>query len=102
MQFQQSHGATAVTEHHEFFAKHLHAKRQVAKIIGEADRLPEAAQIFPAGGPWADMREFGILLRNVAMKVAAEPGPQKRGSRGQGSPPVEGPLLEWPRSQLQT
>ena len=45
--------------------------RQVAQLVGEADRLPEAAEIFAARRALADMGEFGILRGDIAMKISA-------------------------------
>jgi hypothetical protein len=44
---------------------------QVLQFTGEADRLPEAAQIFAAGRIGADMGEFCVFIGYLAMEVAA-------------------------------
>jgi hypothetical protein len=46
--------------------------RQVVQLVGEADRLPEAAEIFAARRSGADMGELGILLGDFAVIVAAK------------------------------
>src|SRR5882757_10301563 len=48
MQLQQSHSAAPVAEHHQLLAQDLDPMRQVAQFVGEADRLPKAAQILAA------------------------------------------------------
>src|SRR5262249_50238849 len=62
VQLQQPDGAAPVAERHELLPQDLDAVRQIPQLVGEADRLPEAAQIFAARRARADMGELGILL----------------------------------------
>jgi hypothetical protein len=87
MQLQQADDAAAVAEHHQVLAQDLDPMGQVAQIVGEADRLPEAAHVFAARRIGPDMREFCILAGCIAMKVGTISRLQKSGSRGHGSPP---------------
>src|SRR5260370_753562 len=66
--------------------------RQVAQVVGEADRLPEAAEIFAAWRARADMGEFGILLGHLAAIIGAVSCLQKRSPGNHDRPPfnVEG------------
>ena len=62
VQLQESHGAPEVAEHHEILPQDRDAQRQVAQFVGKANRLPEAAQVFPARRSGAYMREFCVFL----------------------------------------
>ena len=62
MQLQQANGAAQVAKRDQLFAENPDPLRKVAEFVGEADRLPEAAQIFAARRAGADMGEFGVLL----------------------------------------
>jgi hypothetical protein len=42
--------------------------RQVAQLVGEADRLPEPPEIFAARRARANMGEFSVLLGDFAVK----------------------------------
>jgi hypothetical protein len=71
VQLEQSGGSTAVAEGDQFLAEDFQPHRQVLQIVGVADRLPEAAHIFAARRVGADMGEFAVLSRHVAMMIAA-------------------------------
>ena len=60
MQLQQADGAALVAEHDEVLAEDLDPQRQIVQLVGETDRLPEAAQIFAARRAGANMGEFRI------------------------------------------
>src|SRR6516165_9878293 len=86
MQLQQTDNAAPVAKHHQFLTEDLDPMRQVLQFVGEADRLPIAAEIFAAWCVGADMGEFCVLLGHLAMEVAAISHRQKRGSGDHGSP----------------
>ena len=86
MQFQQTDSAAAVAKHHQFLAEDLDPMGQLLQFVGEADRLPKAAQIFTAWCVGTDMREFDVFLGHLAMEVAAKSRRQIRGSGGHSSP----------------
>jgi hypothetical protein len=46
------------------------------QLVGEADRLPEAAKIFAARRAGADMGQLGVLVGHIAMEIAAKSRPQ--------------------------
>jgi hypothetical protein len=71
VQFEQSHSAALIAKYNEVLSQDLDPMRQVAQLVGEADRLPETAEIFAAGCARADMGELGVLLRNLTVKVSA-------------------------------
>jgi hypothetical protein len=48
MQLQETDGAAPVAKHHQFLAEDLHPMGKVLQFVGQADRLPKAAQIFAA------------------------------------------------------
>src|SRR5205814_6482654 len=58
VQLQQPDGAAPVAKRHELLPQDLDAVRQIAQLVGETDRLPEAAQIFAARRTRADMGEL--------------------------------------------
>jgi hypothetical protein len=60
---------------------------QVLQFVGEADRLPKAAQIFAAWRVGADMAEFCVFLGHLAMEVAAKSRRQETGSGNHCSSP---------------
>ena len=62
MQFEQTDIAAAVAENHQLLAEDLDALRQVPEIVGKADRLPKAAQVFAARRVGADMGEFCVFV----------------------------------------
>src|SRR5204863_1399924 len=61
--------------------------RQIFQVVGIADRLPEAAQIFAARRARPDMGQLGVLGGHVAMEVAAIPRLQKRSPRRRNDTP---------------
>src|SRR5271170_1229064 len=68
MQFQQPRdAAAAVAKRHQILAEDPHPIWQVAQLVGEADRLPEAPQIFAAQRAGADMSEFRVFRWNIAV-----------------------------------
>ena len=88
MQFQQAGGAALVAKCDQILAEDLDPIWQVAQFVGKADRLPKAAQIFAARRARADMGEFRIFFRNIAVEVAAIPRLQERGSGRHDKPPL--------------
>src|SRR5689334_1864923 len=80
MQLQQTDSAAPVAKRHQFLAEDRDAIGQVLQFVGEADRLPRAAQIFAAWCIGADMAEFCVFLGHLAMEVTAKPCRQKGGS----------------------
>src|SRR6516225_2286853 len=89
MQLQKTDGAGSVAKRHQFLAEDLHPMGQVLQFVGEADRLPKAAQIFAAWRVWADMGEFCVFGGHLAMEVAAKSRRQKRGSGDHCSDPFQ-------------
>ena len=87
MQLQQTHGAAQVAEHHQFFAENFHSLRQITQFVGEADRLPKAAQVFAARRAGSNMGELAVLAGDVTMEVAAKSRLQEGGSGGHCGPP---------------
>src|SRR6516165_6377720 len=87
MQLQQTDSAAKVAKHHQFLAEDLDPMRQVLQFVGEADRLPKAAQIFAAWCVGADMREFGVFPGHLTMEVAAKSCRQETGSGDHRSRP---------------
>ena len=102
MQFQQTDSTAQVAKHHQFLAEDLDPAGQVPQFIGEADGLPEAAQIFAAWRIGADMGELRVFLGHLAMEVAAKSRPQVIGVGDHCSIPINyssGKLdFEWPVS----
>jgi hypothetical protein len=71
MQLQQPYGAAQVSEHHQFFAEDFDPMGQVLQFVRKADRLPKAAQIFAAWRVGADMGQFCIFDRQLAMEITS-------------------------------
>src|SRR5947209_12154875 len=69
VQFEQTHGAALIAERHEVLSQDLDPVRQIPQLVGEADRLPETAEVFAASRARADMGEFGVLLGDLAVIV---------------------------------
>src|SRR5205823_14706860 len=71
VELEKSRASAAVAEEHQVLAHDLDALGQVAgpELVGEGDRMPEAAQVLPAGRARADVGELGILGRRVAFVV---------------------------------
>jgi hypothetical protein len=67
VQFEQTHSAALIAEHNEVLSQDLYPMRQVLQFVGEADRLPETAEIFAARRARSDMGELGILLGNLTV-----------------------------------
>ena len=87
VQLQQPHMAAEGSERDELLPEDFHVQWQVVQFVGKTHRLPEATHIFATRRAGADMREFGVLSGDSAMKIAAKSHPQKRGSVGHGSSP---------------
>ena len=68
---QQPDRAAAVAKHHQLLAEDFDRQRQVLEVIRVADRLPEPTHVLATGRIRPDMSQFGILLRNVPVMVAA-------------------------------
>ena len=62
VQLQQSHDPAQVAEHHQFLPQDFDPQRKVVQVVGKANRLPVAAEVFAARRAWADMGERGVLL----------------------------------------
>src|SRR5262249_62344482 len=73
--------------HHQLLAQNRDAQREIAQLVGHAYRLPEAAQVFPTGRAWADMREFGVFQGDISLIGAAKGCRQACGSRRHELPP---------------
>ena len=86
MQLQQPYGAAQVSEHHQFLAEDLVPMGQVLQFVRKADRLPKAAQIFAAWRVGADMGQFCIFVRHLAMEITSISRRQVGGSGDHGSP----------------
>src|SRR5271169_6795181 len=71
MQFEQADLARAVAESDEILAHDPQLQREVPKVVGIADRLPEAAQIFPARRFRADMGQLGVFPRYLPVMITA-------------------------------
>ena len=71
MQFEEPGFAGAVAEGDEVLTQDPQAQRQVLKVVGVADRLPEATEILAARRVWADTGQLGILRRNLTVMIAA-------------------------------
>jgi hypothetical protein len=69
MQLQETDSAAPIAKHHQLLAEDLHPMGQVLQFVGEADRLPKAAQIFSARRIGTDMGEFYVFLGHLAMEV---------------------------------
>jgi hypothetical protein len=72
VQLQKTDGAAQVAKHYQFLAEDLDPMGQVLQLVGKADRLPKAAQIFAAWCVGADMNEFCAFLGYLAMEVATK------------------------------
>src|SRR5439155_12721222 len=79
-EIQESHATPDVTEHHNVLPYETGAQREVAQFIRKANRLPEAAQVFPARRSGAAMREFCVFLGDIAVIIAAKACGQKGGA----------------------
>jgi len=77
MQLHQAYRATQITENHQFFPEYLDPMGQILQFVGEADRLPEAPQIFAARRVRADVRKLCVFVGQLAMEVAAKSRPQE-------------------------
>jgi len=77
VQLEEPHAPPPIPERHELFAQDLDAQGQIAQVVGEADGLPEAAEVFAAGGPGPHVGELGILSRDLAVIVGAKPMSQE-------------------------
>jgi len=81
VQFKETDGAVLVAECDEILAQDAQPFWQIAQILGEDHRLPEAPQILAAGSARSDPAQLLILGRSLAVVVGAEGGVQKRRSR---------------------
>src|ERR1051325_5532006 len=72
VQFQETDRAALIAERDQILAQDPDPQRQIAEIVGETYRLPEAAHIFAARRIRPDMGELGILLRHRAVVIAAK------------------------------
>src|SRR6516164_8258326 len=87
MQLQETDGAAPIAKHHQFLAEDFDPMGQVLQFVGEADRLPKAAQIFATRCVGADMGKFCVFLGHLAMEVTAISRRQEGGSSNHfGSP----------------
>jgi len=87
MQLQETDSAAPVAKHHQFLAENLHPMGEVLQFIGEADRLPKAAQIFAAWCVGTDMGQFCVFSGHLAMEVSAVSRRKERGPSDHGRPP---------------
>jgi hypothetical protein len=87
VQLEQSHVSPQIAEGHEVLAQDRHTQRQVAQIVGETNRLPEAAEVLAAWRSGTDVRELRVFLGNIPVMVAAKTRGQEGGAvRHRGSP----------------
>src|SRR5271170_2349129 len=87
MQLEKANRAAAVAEGDEILAHDAQPPRQVAQLLGQDDRLPEAAQVLAAGRARSDAGELFIISRPLAMMVRAIGCAQKWCSLCHGIPP---------------
>src|SRR5262249_23752301 len=98
VQLEQPHTPTPVPEGYELLGEDRHAQGHVAQIVGEADRLPEAPEVFAARCSRTDVRQLRVFGGYFAVIVGAEAsGQERRSGRHGGSPYPRGPLGIQPR-----
>src|SRR5262249_318778 len=85
---EQPHHAAEVAERPQRLAEERPRDRQVAQVVGEADRLPESPEVFTARRARTHARELCVLSGHVAVIVAAEAGRQEGRSRRHGGAPL--------------
>src|SRR5262245_27112374 len=71
VQLEEPDLALGVAEEDQVLAHDANGLRQILQLRGEANRLPEAAQILAAGCPRPDPGQLGIVLRDVPMMIGA-------------------------------
>ena len=89
VQFQQTDRAALIAERDQILTQDPDPQREVAELIGETYRLPEAAHVFAARRIRPDMGEFCILLRHRAVVIAAKSRLQERSPVRHPVPPCE-------------
>jgi hypothetical protein len=72
MAVQQADPPPAVAKHHQILAHDPDPHRMLLELGGHGHRVPEAAQVFAAGGAGAHMGEFRILLERPVYGVAVK------------------------------
>src|ERR1041385_8963655 len=71
VQFQETDRAALIAERDQILTQDPDPQGEIAQIIGETHRLPEAAHIFAPGCTAPDMGGFCIRLRPRAGVIAA-------------------------------
>ena len=61
----------AVAEEDEVLPQDANRPWQVLQLRGEAHRVPEAAQVFPAGGARTNVGQLLVFLGHIPPKVGA-------------------------------
>src|SRR5712671_5164959 len=89
VQFQQTDRAALIAERDQILTQDPDPQREIAELIGETYRLPEAAHVFAARRIRPDMGEFCILLRHRAVVIAAKSRLQERSPVRHPVPPCE-------------
>jgi hypothetical protein len=70
VQMEHADAPAAIAEDHEIFAEDAHAARRSIQIAREGDRLPEAPQVFAAGGAGTDLGQLRIGGRRRPARVS--------------------------------
>src|SRR5262249_3730449 len=81
---EQPHPSLPIAEDDQLLPEDRDVNRHVSQVIGEADRLPEAAEVLAARRSGTDVGEFCVLSGNLAMVVGAVARRQEGGSRHGG------------------
>jgi hypothetical protein len=74
VQFEQPHGTPAIAERDEVLSQDRDTPWEIPQVIGKADGLPEAPEIFPTGRARTDVGQFCVFLGDVAVVIAAKRG----------------------------
>src|SRR5947208_737456 len=72
VQFQQTDRAALIAERDQILTQDPDPQREVAELIGETHRLPEAAHVFATRRIRPDMAEFCIRTRAIEGVLAAQ------------------------------
>jgi len=64
VQFQQPNDTGCGTEHYQLLAQDRHPTREIAQLVGPANRLPEAPQVFAAGRAGTDLGQPQIWIEH--------------------------------------
>ena len=83
--FDHADAAAEIAEGHQFLAEDFEGHGGIAQLVGVADGLPEAAQVFAAGGAGAYVGEFLVFFGDLGVVIAAELGGKEGGASAGGS-----------------